>query len=81
MTESETRENCSISRCVRPGLHTESGTVGHWSVTIFYCDEHHRELEQGTPLGPIGVDPAHVRIESTGRSDIPDGGNRFPGIA
>lgn len=80
MAESETRETCSISRCLSPAVHSEYGEVGHWFVTIFYCEEHYRELEQGVPLGPIGVDPAYVRVESTGRTEIPQGKSRFPGI-
>ena len=80
MTESETRETCSISRCLSPAVHSEFGEVGHWFVTIFYCDEHYRQLQAGTPLGPIGVDNERIRVETTGRESIPEGSSRFPGI-
>jgi hypothetical protein len=81
MMNNEGRDTCSISRCPSPAVHSESGTVGHWAVTIFYCDEHARQLEAGTPLGPIGVDQERVRIESSGVNEMPGTGNRFPGLA
>jgi hypothetical protein len=81
MAENETRETCSISRCLSPAVHSEHGRVGHWYVTIFYCDEHARELQQGTPLGPIGVDTERLRVEPVGDKDTPQVTNRFPGIA
>lgn len=80
-TNSETHETCSISRCTSPAVHSEYGQVGHWFVTFFYCHEHSRELQEGTPLGPIGVDPEHIRIESMDGNETPQVTNRFPGIA
>ena len=81
MSESKVHETCSISRCMSPAVHSEYGQVGHWFVTIFYCHEHARELEARTPLGPIGIDRARVRIESLDGNDAPLAPDRFPGPA
>jgi hypothetical protein len=81
MTESEIHETCSISRCLQPAIHSEHGEIGHWYVTIFYCDEHSRALKVGTPLGAIGIDNKRVRIESTDTNETPPVTNRFPGVA
>jgi hypothetical protein len=81
MSESEARETCSVSRCVRPAIHTEHGQIGHWYVAIFYCAEHWRELSEGTPLGAIGIDNGRVRIESVDTDETPPVTNRFPGLA
>jgi hypothetical protein len=81
MSETEDHETCSLNNCLGSAVHSERGTVGHWHVTIFYCDEHHRELDAGTPLGALGVDPSKLRIESVEGSEIPTVTNRFPGIA
>lgn len=81
MTENQVRESCSIARCQSPAIHSEYAQVGHWFVTIFYCDEHSRQLAEGTPLGAIGVDPGHVRIEPMDTAEPPATTNRFPGIA
>jgi hypothetical protein len=81
MSENEVRETCSVNHCLSPAVHSEHGTVGHWYVTVFYCAEHHRELEAGTPLGPLGVDAAKLRVEPVEGSEIPPVTNRFPGIA
>ncbi len=80
MADNAIRETCSISRCMSPAVHSEYGQVGHWFVTIFYCDEHARELNEGDPLGPIGIDSSRVRIESYDDQEIPNGSSRFPGI-
>jgi hypothetical protein len=81
MADNETYETCSISRCMSAALHSEYAQVGHWFVTIFYCDEHYRELNAGTPLGPIGIDPSKIRIESYDDQEMPNPtASRFPGI-
>jgi hypothetical protein len=54
--------------------------AGHWYVTIFYCDEHAREMREGTPLGPTGIDPAKLRVEPVGRRTPSMQPGRFPGI-
>ena len=80
MNESEARETCSINACPRPATQTERGPIGHWYFTVFYCDEHYRQAQQGTPLGGVGIDPAKVRIEAPETSGMPEVTNRFPGI-
>ena len=44
--------------------------LAYWYVTVFYCMEHIRELREGTPLGPVGVDPERVAIEPRGRKTL-----------
>jgi hypothetical protein len=75
------RGTCSIQNCPAPATTSETGEVaGHWYVTIFYCDEHAREMREGTPLGPTGIDPAKLRIEPVGRRIPSMQPGRFPGI-
>ena len=72
---------CSINRCVNAATAEESGRIGRWDVTIFYCHEHARELREGTPLGPAGIDGSKVSIDPVGSSTPPSQPGRFPGIA
>lgn len=71
---------CSVRACPQPAIASEQGEVGHWLVTVYYCDEHARELAEGTPLGPVGIDSARVEIAPIGESE-PRTGGLFPGIA
>ncbi len=81
MEESKTRETCSINGCPSAAVHTEFGEVGGWFVTIFYCDEHARQMREGTPLGPVGIDSSKLRVEPLGSDTQQSPENRFPGIA
>lgn len=80
MTETSAFETCSVNLCLSPAVTTEHARVGHWYVTIFYCDEHARELEQGTPLGPVGLDQRKIRIEPLGAVVPSPQPGRMPGI-
>jgi hypothetical protein len=76
----ESRETCSVNFCPAPAVHTEYGEVGHWFVTIFYCDEHANTLKEGTPLGPVGIDVSKLRVEPLGTDVPPSPQSRTPGI-
>jgi hypothetical protein len=81
MTLTDDAPLCSISACPEPAVDSDQGEVGSWLVTIFYCTEHGRERDEGTPLGPVGIDSRRVRVEPLGVSEPQPGSNRFPGIA
>ena len=66
----EDKQLCSMNNCPSPAVHGESAVTPHWTVTILYCAEHHRELEKGTPLGPLGVDPARLVVEPLGTKEL-----------
>ena len=66
---------CSIRNCLAEITEFESGKLTHWAVTTCYCHEHFRELQAGTPLGPVGVDPSKVEVESLGVNIPITGGN------
>ena len=61
---------CSIRNCPRPASETERAESEHWVVTIAYCYEHARELKQGVPLGPMGIDAARLLVEPKGTADV-----------
>jgi hypothetical protein len=61
---------CSINFCINPGVHEESAASAHWLFTVHYCAEHHREIANGTPLGPVGVDPTRVKVQTLGATDL-----------
>lgn len=61
---------CSVNLCPNPSEHQETAETAHWRFTVHYCREHYRELENGTPLGPLGLDAAHVTIEPLGTTDF-----------
>jgi hypothetical protein len=81
MEQEPARENCSIQACVNQATHSEFGEVGHWFVTIFFCDEHARQLREGTPVGPAGIDPSTVRVEAIETNTPAHTPGRFPSIA
>lgn len=65
---------CSLHNCPSEAVRVEEGKVGRWRVRIFYCYEHARALEQGTPLGPLGIDPSRLDVEPVGVSEPRPGG-------
>ena len=70
MEEHNETPACSVNLCENKATEEEHGDLPHWRVTIHYCREHARELEQGTPIGPLGIDPARVRIEPHGTAEL-----------
>ena len=66
MTKELEERLCSIQNCPQLAVHTEEGASAHWLFVVFYCDEHYREAENGTPIGPAGLDSARVWIEPRG---------------
>jgi hypothetical protein len=63
-------QTCSINLCPNPAMHEEMVEGRHWRFTVRYCREHHRELENGTPLGPLGIDASHVSVEALGTTEL-----------
>jgi hypothetical protein len=72
--ESEITGPCSINHCPRPATHHEVGESTHWRFFVQYCDEHHREAELGTPLGPVGIDASRVQVHAKGVEEPATGG-------
>jgi hypothetical protein len=61
---------CSINLCGNPGVHEESVASSHWLFTVHYCREHHREISNGTPLGPLGIDASRVTVQALGTTEL-----------
>jgi hypothetical protein len=61
---------CSFRNCPQTAVHSETGDLPHWTVTVYYCHEHARELGLGTPVGPVGLDSERVEIHYRGREDV-----------
>jgi hypothetical protein len=71
---------CSINACPRPATHEEIGESVHWRFVVYYCDEHHREAELGTPLGPVGIDVTRIEVHGLGAEE-PETGGILPTVA
>jgi hypothetical protein len=65
---------CCLLNCPNTAVTTEEGELEHWRVSIAYCDEHARELRQGTPLGPVGIDSSRVEVRPKGVAGPQTGG-------
>jgi hypothetical protein len=70
---------CSLNNCPREAVRTDTGRIGPWQVAIYYCYEHARELEAGTPLGPLGLDMARIDVHAA--QEQPVAPQNFPGPA
>jgi hypothetical protein len=62
---------CCIMNCPQPATESESAHTEHWRLILHYCDEHARELRKGTPLGPVGIDPSRIEVQSKGTQELP----------
>jgi hypothetical protein len=51
---------CSVANCPLPATGFDEGAAGPWIVRIYYCHEHAREREKGTPVGGLSIDGARV---------------------
>ena len=47
---------CSIDHCPELASHSETAIIGSWLITAYFCREHYREMEKGTPLGGLTLD-------------------------
>jgi hypothetical protein len=65
---------CSVNNCTRLATHQEVGESAHWLFFVHYCEEHHRQLERGTPVGPVGIDSNRVQIHARGIEEPVAGG-------
>jgi hypothetical protein len=54
---------CSIDSCPEQASHSESATIASWRITAYFCDEHHREMEKGTPLGGLTLNNERLIVE------------------
>lgn len=70
---------CSINACPRPATFEEFGESAHWRFIVHYCNEHYREIEKGTPVGPVGIDITRVDVEGRG-AEAPALGGIMPSI-
>jgi hypothetical protein len=54
--------------CPLPADSFEEGEIGPWKIRIYYCSEHRRERENGTPMGGLGIDGSRVMFTPTEES-------------
>jgi hypothetical protein len=66
--------NCSVKACPQQAIIKEVAESKHWRIAIRYCAEHARELREGIPLGPVGLDPSCLEIEPVGTKEPDTGG-------
>jgi hypothetical protein len=69
MENQESPPICCIQACPATATSVELGETANWLVFLPYCDEHAREIEKGTPVGPVGIDSSRVQIVPRGRSE------------
>jgi hypothetical protein len=60
---------CSINNCPRPAVAQEVGESAHWTFIVRYCQEHHREIEKGTPVGPVGIVVTRLEVHPKGADE------------
>jgi hypothetical protein len=68
--------NCSINLCINSATHEDVLENERWRFVVHYCREHYREIEKGTPVGPLGLNPANITIEAQGTTDLRMPGNQ-----
>lgn len=65
---------CTILNCPQVAVAYDQCEIGDWVLRVFYCTEHQRELNRGTPMGGLGLDPMRIEISasetSAPRSDL-----------
>ncbi len=71
---------CSINACPRPATFEEVGESAHWRFVVRYCNEHSREIEKGTPLGPVGIDTTRVEVVALGTEEPVAGNGIMPSV-
>lgn len=76
----ELERRCSVNNCPEPAVTSDSGEIGQWVIVIPYCAEHARELEEGTPLGSVGLDASRLEVRPREGTEPQPGGGRIPGI-
>ena len=65
---------CSINSCPNPATTEEVGESEHWRFVVHYCQEHQREIEKGTPVGPVGIDVTRIEVRALGTEEPALGG-------
>ena len=65
---------CSVNNCPRPATSREVGESTRWLFFVQYCDEHQRQAELGTPLGPVGINASRVEVHAKGVEEPAVGG-------
>ena len=78
----EVQHSCSIANCPLPAEGHEDGEAGGWVVRLYYCREHKRERDKGTPMGGLGVDGTRVEFLPNESSEPQvNAGGAFPKIS
>lgn len=65
---------CSLNNCANLATYQEIGESDRWLFYVQYCDEHRRQAELGTPLGPLGIDPTRIVVRAKGIEEPVTGG-------
>jgi hypothetical protein len=70
---------CSIDHCPERATHSETVTIARWRITAYFCDEHHREMEKGTPVGGLTLNNERLVVEPL-NAELPATGEVVPAI-
>ena len=60
----EEKRPCTILHCPQLAVAYDQCEIADWTLRIFFCKEHQRELNAGTPMGGLGLDPTQIEITS-----------------
>ena len=60
----EEKRPCTIQDCPQLAVAYDQCEIADWTLRIYFCTEHKRELVGGTPLGGLGLDPTRIEITS-----------------
>ena len=72
--DSQMTNSCSINNCPNTAVSEEIGESAHWLYVVHYCQEHHRQIEKGTPVGPVGIDVTRIEVRAKGVEEPVVGG-------
>ncbi len=58
----EEKRPCTILHCPQLAIAYDQCEIADWTFRVFFCKEHQRQLNGGTPMGGLGLDPMRIDI-------------------
>src|SRR5690349_17531379 len=58
----EEKRPCTILHCPQLAIAYDQCEIADWTLRVFFCKEHQRQLNGGTPMGGLGLDPMRIEI-------------------